>query len=318
MSKKALITGIAGQDGSYLAELLLEKNYEVHGLIRRTAGFPESLNNIEGIKNKLILHFGDLAQESHLCALVNELKPDEIYNLAAQSDVGISFEIPEYTGNITGLGVTRLLEAIRKFSPNSKLAQASSSEMFGSAAPPQNENGPFNPQNPYAVAKLYAFHMCKIYRKAYKIFICNSICFNHESPRRGINFVTRKITKGIADIVKGKSDFISLGNLDSKRDWGYSPEYMYAQWLMLQQEKPDDFCIGTGETHTVGEFVKYAFEYVNLDWNKYIRIDPKFIRPSETNYLQADIKKAEFELGWKPKVKFHDLIKIMIDNELKS
>lgn len=312
---KALITGITGQDGSYLSELLLDKGYEVHGLIRRTSNHEHK--NLGHIENKLKLHWGDIENEHHLCSLVHKFQFDEIYNLAAQSDVRASFDIPEYTGNVTGLGFTRILEAVRMFSPRSKLYQASSSEMFGTAAPPQNENGPFNPQNPYAVAKLYAYHLAKIYRKSYNLFICNGILFNHESPRRGTNFVTRKITKGIVDILDKKIDFLGLGNLKSKRDWGYAAEYVEAMFLMLQHNTPEDFVVGTSEVHTVEEFVQEAFAYVNLDWKKFVKLDSNCLRPSETSYLQADIRKTTTELGWKPKVHFKDLVKIMMDAELE-
>ena len=315
---RCFISGISGQDGSYLAELLLSKGYEVHGLIRRTALYPQNLTNIEHIKDKLHLHFGDLETKNHLSALIYEIKPDELYNLAAQSDVRVSFDIPEYTGNLAGLAVTRILEAVRKFSPDTKVYQASSSEMFGTAAPPQNENGPFNPQNPYAVAKLYGFHMVRIYRRAYGMFASNGILFNHESPRRGENFVTQKIAKGVANIVKGKAEFIGLGNLDAKRDWGYAPEFVEAMWMMLQRKMPDDFVIGTGEVHTVREFAEEAFKYVNLDWQKYVRLDPNSLRPTETNYLHADIRKAVAELGWKPKITFKDLVRIMVEAQLKK
>ena len=317
--RRVLITGITGQDGSYLAEFMLAKGYEVYGLIRRSAIYPESLKNIEHIKNKVNLVFGSLETDSHLCCVINDIKPDEIYNLAAQSDVKISFDIPEYTGDVTGLGALRILEAARKFSPNSKIYQASSSEMYGTVAPPQNENGPFNPQNPYAVAKLFAFHQCRIYRKAYKMFIANGILFNHESERRGLNFVTRKITSSVARIAKGKEEFIKLGNLDSKRDWGYAPEYVEAMWMMLQHDKPEDFVVGTGEVHTVKEFVDATFEVAGLDHpEKYIIIDPSLLRPSETNYLQADIRKTTVELGWKPKTYFKDLVKIMYTADLTA
>jgi len=317
--KKALITGINGQDGSYLAELLLSKGYEVYGLIRRSAIYPESLKNIEHIKDKVNLVFGSLETEGHLCCVVNDIKPDEIYNLAAQSDVMISFDIPEYTGDVTGLGALRLLEAVRKFSPHSKVYQASSSEMYGTVAPPQNENGPFNPQNPYAVAKLFAFHQCRIYRKAYKLYIANGILFNHESEKRGLNFVTRKITSTVAKIAKGKEEFIKLGNLDSSRDWGYAPEYVEAMWMILQHDKPEDFVVGTGEVHTVKEFVDATFEVAGISHpEKHIIIDPAMLRPSETNYLQADIRKTTMELGWKPKTHFKDLVKIMFNADLKA
>lgn len=313
--KKAFITGITGQDGSYLSELLLDKGYEVHGLIRRTALYPESMKNIEHIRDNLVLHFGDLTTENHLGVLIHEVQPDEIYNLASQSDVRISFDIPEYSGNATGLSVTRLLEAVRSFSPQSRLYQASSSEMFGTSAPPQNEHGPFRPRNPYAAAKLYAHNMCRIYREAYGLFVACGILFNHESPRRGKNFVTRKITSAVTEIVSGKRKELYLGNLESKRDWGLAADYVKAMWMMLQHEKPDDFVIGTGEVHTVEEFVEEAFRLVGLDWKGYVKIDPNLYRPSETFYLHADTRKAVAELGWKPTVTFHELIGIMLEAE---
>lgn len=304
---KALITGVTGQDGSYLSELLLSKGYEVHGMVRRTAQYPESL---EYVPKDVQIHFGDLQNEHHLCSIIHEIKPDEIYNLAAQSDVRVSFDIPEYTGEITGVGVTRLLEAVKKFSSNSKVYQASSSEMFGTCTPPQNELGPFLPQNPYAVAKLYAHHMCRIYREAYGIFVSCGILFNHESPRRGKNFVTRKITSAV--IQKRQ---LSLGNLSARRDWGYAPDYVEAMWRMLQQGKPDDFVIGTGETHSVQEFMEESYKCCELNWKEYVTINPKLFRPSETHYLCANAEKARKTLGWKPKVTFHELVKIMIEAE---
>jgi GDPmannose 4,6-dehydratase len=317
--KTALITGITGQDGSYLAELLLSKDYKIYGLMRRAAVFPENLKNIEHIKNKIELVFGSLETDGHLCGIISSIKPDEIYNLGAQSDVRVSFDIPEYTCDVTGMGVLRLLEAIRNFSPNSKLYQASSSEMFGSTPPIQSETSVFNPQNPYAVAKLFAYHQCRIYRKAYKMFVSNGILFNHESERRGLNFVTRKITHTVAEIAKGKEEFIRLGNLDAKRDWGYAPEYVEAMWRMLQHDKPDDFVVGTGEVHTVQELVDETFKIAGIkNPQKHIIIDTSMMRPSETNYLCADATKIANELNWKPKTKFKDLVKIMYESDLKS
>lgn len=318
VTKTALITGISGQDGSYLAELLLGKGYEVHGLIRRTALYPESLKNIEHIQDKLKLHYGDLATENHLSVLMAELQPDEVYNLASQSDVKISFDIPEYTGDITGLGVVRLLEAIRKFSSKSKFYQASSSEMFGNSPPPQNEDSPMHPQSPYGAAKLYGYSISKIYRDSYKLFCCNGILFNHESERRGRNFVTRKITQNLPHILSGEQSKLSLGNMDAKRDWGYAPDYCEAMWLMMQVDKADDFVIGTGETHSVKEFVSYAFGYVGLDWEKYVEIDPNLFRPAEVNHLQADASKAKRILGWKPKTSFSELVQKMVDFEMRG
>lgn len=318
VEKKALITGISGQDGSYLAELLLYKGYQVHGLIRRTALYPDNLKNIEHIQNRLSLHYGDLATDNHLSALIAELKPDEVYNLASQSDVRISFDIPEYTGDITGLGVVRLLEAIRKFSPKSKFYQASSSELFGNSLPPQNEDTPINPRSPYGVAKLYGHHIVKVYRESYKLFCCNGILFNHESERRGKNFVTRKITTAVARIAEGTQKKLYLGNLDAKRDWGYAPDYCEAMWMMLQQGEPCDFVIGTGEAHSVRDFLDAAFGYVSLDWEKYVEIDPKFYRPAEVNYLCADARKAEIVLGWKPKTSFKELVQLMVESEINK
>ncbi|MCJ7829399.1 MAG: GDP-mannose 4,6-dehydratase [Dehalococcoidia bacterium] len=315
---KALITGITGQDGSYLAELLLSKGYEVHGLIRRTALYPESLKNIEHIKDSIKLHHGDLATENHLSALIAELQPDEVYNLASQSDVRISFDIPEYTGDITGLGVVRLLEAIRKFSPKSKFYQASSSEMFGNSPPPQNEETPMNPRSPYGAAKLYGYNITRVYRDSYNLFCCNGVLFNHESERRGRNFVTRKITKSVPGILNGTQKKLDLGNLDAKRDWGYAPDYCEAMWLMMQQDRPDDFAIGTGKAHSVRDFLDCAFGYVGLDWGEYVEIDPNLFRPTEVNYLLADATKAKSILGWEPKTSFSELVKIMVESDLKE
>ncbi len=305
--RSAFITGITGQDGSYLAELLLSKGYEVHGLMRRVAIYPENLKNIEHIKDKLNIHFGDLENEHHLCTLINDIKPDEIYNLASQSDVRVSFDIPEYTGNVTGLGVLRLLEAVRHFSPYSKVYQASSSEMFGDSPPPQNEDTRFNPQSPYACAKVYAHNIALVYRKAYGLFVANGILFNHESPRRGLNFVTRKITNAVAERLP-----LEMGNLDAKRDWGYAPEYVEAEWLMLQQDKPDDYVIATGETHSVREFIEVAFDICGV---VPITINPQFYRPNEVNLLVGDYNKAKRILGWSPKVTFKELVRIMLEGE---
>ena len=311
-----MITGITGQDGSYLAELLLNKGYEVYGLIRRTALYPESLKNIEHIQD-LKLHYGDLATDNHLSAVMSELQPDEVYNLASQSDVRISFDIPEYTGEITGLGVLRLLEAVRKFSPKSKFYQASSSEMFGNSPPPQNEDTPMCPRSPYGAAKLYGYNITRIYR-SYDLFCCNGILFNHESERRGKNFVTRKITESIPRILDGTQKKLYLGNLDAKRDWGYAPDYCEAMWLMMQQDKPDDFVIGTGEAHSVRDLLEVAFSYVGLDWEEYVEIDPKFYRPSEVNYLLADASKAKGVLGWEAKTSFNELVKKMVEFDLRK
>ena len=310
--KRALITGASGQDGSYLAELLLDKGYEVHGLIRRTAVYPDS---IEHIPEGVITQFGDLAGEHHLCSVIDRLRPDEIYNLAAQSDVRVSYDIPEYTADITGVGVVRLLEAVRKFSPNSKVYQASSSEMFGATSPPQNEDSAFMPCSPYAAAKVFAHHMCNLYRQSYGMFISCGILFNHESPRRGKNFVTRKVTSAIKEIKEGKRKTLLLGNLDASRDWGYAEDYCKAMWMMMQDDTPTDYVIGTGEMHSVREFVTLAFAYAGLDWNDYVEIDPALFRPIEVRCLKADSTKARSQLGWAPEVCFEGLVDMMVEAE---
>ena len=319
--KRALITGITGQDGSYLAEFLLHKGYEVHGLVRRSSSFNRSridhlyrdhhLNN-----TRFFLHYGDLSDSGQLTNLIYNIQPDEIYNLAAQSHVRVSFDLPEYTGDVTAIGVTRLLEAIRRSGIKTRFYQASSSEMFGSAPPPQNEKTPFQPRSPYAAAKVYAFWMVKNYRDGYGLFATNGILFNHESPRRGESFVTRKITIGLANILAGKAKKIYLGNLEARRDWGYAPEYVEAMWLMLQQEEPDDYVIGTGVTHSVKEFLEEAFSYLNMDWREYVEIDPRYFRPTEVEFLQADSAKAKKILGWEPRISFKELVKIMVDYDL--
>ncbi|MGA1868711.1 MAG: GDP-mannose 4,6-dehydratase [bacterium] len=321
--KKALITGITGQDGSYLAELLLSKGYEVHGLIRRASTFNtgriDHLYRDFHTKNTtLFLHYGDLSQSGQLTEFIYNIKPDEIYNLGAQSHVRVSFDMPEYTGDITGLGVLRLLEAIRKTNIATKFYQASSSEMFGSSPPPQNEHTPFIPQSPYAAAKVYAFHIARNYREAYKLFICNGILFNHESPRRGETFVTRKITRAVARIKFGLENKVYLGNLEAKRDWGYAKEYVEAMWRMMQQDNPDEFVIGTGEAHSVKEFLEEAFSYVDLDWHDYVKTDPRYFRPTEVNYLLANCQKARNILGWEPRTKFKELVRLMVDADLKE
>ena len=321
--KKALITGITGQDGSYLAEFLLNKGYEVHGIIRRSSTF--STSRIDHIfvdphepNARLLLHYGDLSDSAQTSNIMYNIKPDEVYHLGAQSHVRVSFDMPEYTGDITALGTTRLLEAIRKSGIKAKFYQASSSEMFGSSPPPQNENTAFRPRSPYAAAKVYAFWMTLNYREGYGLSACNGILFNHESPRRGETFVTRKTTRALAHILAGKQSHLYLGNLEAKRDWGYAPEYVGAMWLMLQQEKPDDYVVGTGETHSVREFVEEAFSYVGLDWEKYVRIDPRYFRPTEAEVLIADASKARRELGWKPKVTFKELVRIMVDADMEA
>jgi GDPmannose 4,6-dehydratase len=323
--KRALITGITGQDGSYLAEMLLSKGYQVHGIIRRASVFnTERLKDIyqdpyEG-NRRIFLHYGDLSDASNLNQLIKNIKPDEIYNLGAQSHVKVSFEIPEFTANVTALGTLRLLDAIRENEIKTKFYQAGSSEMFGDVLKtPQSEKTPFNPVSPYGAAKVFAHHLCKIYREGYGMFICNGILFNHESPRRGKTFVTRKITTGIAAILSGKQDKIYLGNLDAKRDWGYAPEYVQAMWLMLQQDKPDDYVIATGETHSIREFLDVAFGLVGIkSWKKYVGIDPKYYRPVEVNVLQGDFSKARKVLGWRPKVKFKELVKIMLEADMRE
>lgn len=316
MSKnKALITGTSGQDGSYLAEQLIEKGYEVHGIVRRSATF--SRQNIDHI-GELILHYGDLTDFSSLMRILLEVKPDEIYNLAAQSHVGISWQIPNYTAQATGVGVLNLLEAVRCSGLKSKIYQASTSEMFSGKNPPQNEQTPFAPRSPYAIAKLYAHQICQIYREAYGMFICCGILFNHESERRGKNFVTRKITTGIANIIKGKQDKIQLGNLEAKRDWGYAPDYTELMWLMLQQDKPDDYIVATGETHTIKEFLEEAFSLVHMNWKDYVEVKDEFIRPLEIDSLCGDASKARKVLGWKPKTTFKKLVKIMLDYDLRN
>lgn len=352
MQKKALVTGITGQDGSYLSELLLSKGYEVHGLIRRASTFNTKRishlfidPHISGVK--LFLHYGDLSDSGQLTNLIYNIKPDEIYHLGAQSHVRVSFDMPEYTGDIVALGTTRLLDAIRLSGINAKFYQASSSEMFGATPPPQNENTPFHPRSPYAVAKVYAYWMTINYRESYNMFACNGILFNHESPRRGETFVTKKITRAVAHIIAGKQEKLYLGNLDASRDWGFAPEYIECQWLILQQDGPDDYAIGTGESHSVREFVELVFEYagIELEWkgegldqvaliksirssaqknnnlkigDEIINIDPRYFRPAEVDYLLADSSKAKKNLGWEPRLTFKELAKIMVDSDLEA
>ena len=320
--KKALITGITGQDGSYLAEFLLSKGYEIHGLIRRSSTFNTDRidhlyqdSHISG--TKLFLHYGDLSDSEQLTNIIYNIKPDEIYHLGAQSHVRVSFDLPEYTGDITALGTTRILESIRRSGIKTRFYQASSSEMFGAAPAPQNENTPFMPRSPYAAAKVYSYWMVKNYREGYKLFTCNGILFNHESSRRGETFVTRKITRGIANIIAEKEKKIYLGNLEAKRDWGYAPEYVEAMWLMLQQEKPDDYVIGTGETHSIKEFLNESFSYLDLDWKEYIEIDSRYFRPTEVENLRADPSKAKKKLNWSARISFKELVKIMVDYDLE-
>lgn len=322
--KKALITGITGQDGSYLAEFLLSKGYEVHGIIRRASTF--NTQRIEHIyvdphkrTARLFLHYGDLSDSEQISNIIYNIKPVEIYHLGAQSHVRISFDIPEYTSNITALGTTRILEAVRRARNHEiRFYQASSSELFGSATSPQNEITCFEPLSPYACAKAYAYWMVKNYRQGYRLFASNGILFNHESPRRGETFVTRKITRAITAILLKKQKYLYLGNLNSRRDWGFAPEYVEAMWKILHQPKPDDFVLGTGKSHSVKEFVKGAFSYVGLDWRKYVKIDKRYFRPTEPECLIADSAKARKKLKWEQKISFSDLVKIMVDADMRS
>ena len=321
--KKALITGITGQDGSYLAELLLHKGYEVHGIIRRASTF-----NTDRVDHLYVdphvnavnffLHYGDLSDSSQIDNLIYNISPDEIYHLGAQSHVRVSFDIPEYTGDITGLGTMRLLEGIRRSGIKTRYYQASSSEMFGNSPPPQSESTPFYPRSPYAAAKVYSYWMAVNYREGYDLYACNGILFNHESPRRGETFVTRKITRAIADILAKKQEKLFLGNLKSKRDWGFAPDYVEAMWMMLQQDKPDDYVIATGNTYSVEEFLLEAFSYVDLDYNDYVEIDPRYFRPTEVDVLTGDASKARKTLGWKPRVDFRELVRIMLDADMED
>ena len=320
--KKALITGITGQDGSYLSEFLLEKGYEIHGLIRRSSTFNTDridhlYKDFHDPEARMYLHYGDISVSSHLIKLLSDIQPDEIYHLGAQSHVRVSFDMPEYTGDITGLGALRMLEAIRKTGSKAKFSQASSSEMFGAAPPPQNEMTPFEPQSPYAAAKVYAFYMVKNYRKAYNIFAANGILFNHESPRRGETFVTRKIIRAATRIKLGLQDKLYLGNLESKRDWGFAGDFIESMWLILQQDEPDDFVIATGENHSVREFAETVFQKLDLDYKKYVETDPRYFRPAEVDVLLGDSTKAQKILGWKPKVAFDQLIDMMIEADLE-
>jgi GDPmannose 4,6-dehydratase len=323
MSRVALITGITGQDGSYLAELLMAKGYTVHGLIRRASTFhTERIDHLyrdpHEVDSRLLLHYGDLADSSQLTNLFYETRPDEVYHLGAQSHVRVSFDMPDYTGDITGLGTVRLLEAIRRSGVRCRLYQASSSEMFGDAPAPQGEQTPFRPRSPYAAAKLYAYWMVRNYRTGYGLFAANGIMFNHESPRRGETFVSRKITRAVASILVGRQEKLYLGNLNARRDWGYAPEYVEGMWLMLQQEAPADLVFGTGYTHSVQEFVEEAFGYVKLNWRDYVSVDPRYFRPTEVETLQADPSEAKRRLGWEARVTFRDLIRVMVDAELEA
>jgi len=321
--KKAFITGITGQDGSYLAEFLLAKGYEVHGLIRRSSTF--STSRIDHIYvdphepgARLFLYYGDLSDSTQLTNVIYNIRPEEIYHLGAQSHVRVSFDTPEYTGDIVALGTTRILEAICKSGIKARFYQASSSEMFGDSPPPQSEQTPFRPRSPYAAAKVYAYWMTRNYREGYGLFATNGILFNHESPRRGATFVTRKITRGTAHILAGKQRYLYLGNLEAKRDWGYAPEYVEAMWRMLQQDEADDYVVGTGETHSVREFLEEAFAYACLDWQEHVKIDQRYFRPLETELLIADASKARQKLGWQPKVTFKELVRIMVDADMEA
>jgi GDPmannose 4,6-dehydratase len=350
VSKRALITGITGQDGSYLAEFLLSKGYEVHGLIRRASTF--NTGRIDHIysdphvpETKLLLHYGDLSDSGQLANLIYNVQPDEVYHLAAQSHVRVSFDMPEYTGDATGLGTTRLLEAIRRSGIKSHYYQASSSEMFGAAPPPQSEKTAFYPRSPYAAAKIYSYWMAVNYREGYDLFACNGILFNHESPRRGETFVTRKVTRAVANMLAGKQKTLYLGNLNAKRDWGFAPEYVEMMWLMLNQQEPDDYVVGTGTSYSIRDLVEKAFNYmeVEIEWkgagieerglvksagprwqrtlsagSTLIEVDPRYFRPTEVAFLQADITKAKARLGWEPRVTFDELVKIMVDYDVKA
>jgi GDPmannose 4,6-dehydratase len=319
--EKALITGITGQDGSYLAELLISKGYEVHGIIRKASTFNTSridhlYQDPHEPDRKLFLHYGDITDGSQIARVIRTIEPTEIYNLAAQSHVAVSFNQPEYTGNVDGLGVVRLLEAIRDAEVDTRLYQAGTSEMFGDSPSPQNEDTPFRPRSPYAAAKAYAHWMVANYREAYGMFAVNGILFNHEGERRGETFVTRKITRAVAAILAGRQEYLYLGNINASRDWGYSKDFVRAMWLMLQAEEPRDYVIGTGEAHTVREFCEIAFGLVDLEWERYVRIDPSYYRPTEVEALRADPAKAREHLGWHPETSFDDLVKLMLAHDL--
>lgn len=321
--KKAIITGITGQDGSYLAELLLSKGYEVHGLIRRASTFnTQRIDHLfqdpHDSSVRLKLHYADLTDGSRLTLLLDQIQPDEVYHLAAQSHVRVSFDEPEFTGDTTGLGTTRLLEAIRLTAPNCRFYQASSSEMFGASPPPQNEQTVFYPRSPYGAAKVYAYWMTRNYREAHGLFASNGILFNHESPRRGPTFVTRKISRAVARISAGLQDKLYLGNLDAVRDWGYAPEYVEAMWLMLQHDEPLDLVIATGQSNTVKDFVELAFGEVGLDWQRYVELDPRYLRPTEVDSLIGDAKVAQTMLNWKHEVRLGGLAKLMVSHDLQS
>jgi GDPmannose 4,6-dehydratase len=321
--RKALITGVTGQDGSYLAELLLQKGYQVHGIKRRASSF--NTGRVDGIYHdfheagaNFFLHFADVADSSSLMRLLYDIRPDEVYNLAAQSHVRVSFDIPEYTADVTAVGALRVLEAMRQTGVKARFYQASSSEMFGSAPPPQSENTIFHPRSPYACAKLFGHSITVNYRESFGLFAASGILFNHESPRRGETFVTRKIARAAAHIKFGLQKKLYMGNLEARRDWGFAPEYVDAMWRMMQQDAPDDFVIGTGEMRTVREFIEHAFSRADLDWKEYVEIDPRYFRPAEVDALQADPSKARRVLGWEPKVTFKELVRLMVDAEMED
>jgi GDPmannose 4,6-dehydratase len=323
MARTALITGVTGQDGSYLAELLLEKDYKVHGVMRRSSTF--NTDRIDHLYQdpheadiRLVLHHGDMTDASALARLIRQIRPDEIYNLAAQSHVAVSFHQPEYTGDVDGLGVIRLLEAIREAEVPCRLYQAGTSEMFGDSPPPQNESTPFRPRSPYAAAKVYGYHVVRNYREAYGLFAVTGILFNHEGPRRGETFVTRKISRAVASIVAGQQDTLFLGNLDAVRDWGHARDYVEAMWLMLQQEEPRDYVVGTGESHSVREFCELAFGHVGLNWESFVEVDPAYFRPTEVENLHADPSRVMAELGWKPRTSFPELVQEMVEADLTA
>jgi GDPmannose 4,6-dehydratase len=314
-AKKAFITGVTGQDGSYLAELLLEKGYEVHGLVRRSSSF--NTWRIDPVRDRLVLHYGDLVDQNSLMRTLEMVAPDEVYNLAAQSHVKVSFEMPEYTANVTALGVLRLLDAIRELDLPARVYQAGSSEMYGLVQEtPQSERTPFHPRSPYGAAKVFGHWVAVNYREGYAMHVSNGILFNHESPRRGENFVTRKITMGVAAIKRGKAKELRLGNLEARRDWGFAKDYVEAMWLMLQQASPDDYVVATGETHSVQEFLEEAFACVGLDWRAHVKVDPKYFRPAEVDLLLGDPSKARAALGWKPRVGFKELVRLMVEADL--
>lgn len=310
----ALITGITGQDGAYLARLLVKQGYDVHGLVRRSSTFNRS--RLFGFEDQLKLHYGDLSDANSLESVLHHIQPDEIYNLAAMSDVGISFQVPEYSADVTGTGTIRLLEAVRRLRGSCRYYQASSSEMFGKAPPPQNEQTPFQPRSPYGCAKVFSYHATINYREAYGIHASNGILFNHESPIRGDNFVTQKIARAVARIKQGEQRELHLGNLNAHRDWGFAGDFVEAMWLMLQQPEPGDYVVATGESHTVKEFAEVAFAYAGLNWQDYVRIDTALFRPTEVDYLLGDPSKAKRVLGWEPKVKFKELVKMMVESFL--